>query len=98
MKKLHKCKHCGVETTQPDKDCYANDDKELTAVQWLLKHVIISGVKQGHGGLCVDEVKDKVLEMEKMQHEITWENSGNECYQNISFEKYYSETYKTNNK
>ena len=26
--KLHKCKYCGVETTQPDEKCYAKTNKE----------------------------------------------------------------------
>jgi hypothetical protein len=26
--KLHKCKYCGVETTQPDEECYAKPKQE----------------------------------------------------------------------
>ena len=66
----------------------------MTAVEWFLRHVNIGGVKQGHG-LSIDEVKEQALEMEKQQHEETFEAGYGDLY--TSFEQYYSETYKKDN-
>lgn len=63
----------------------------MTAVEWLWKALLDSGFED------IEDVEGfyyQALEMEKQQHEITWEKSGNGNYQNISFEQYYSETYK----
>jgi hypothetical protein len=66
----------------------------MTALEWFLRHVNIGGVKQGHG-LSIDEVKEQALEMEKQQHEETFEAGYGDLY--TSFEEYYSETYKKDN-
>ena len=67
----------------------------MTAVEWLVEKLNnkIDYIPIKHWDY-LREIIQQALEMEKKQHEITWEKSGNGNYQNISFEKYYSETYK----
>ena len=67
----------------------------MTTVEWLWKALLDSGFKD------IEDVEGfyyQAIEMEKQQHELTWEKSGNGSYQNINFEKYYSETFKKENK
>jgi hypothetical protein len=60
---LHKCKYCGVETTQPDEECYAKPTKTMTAVEWL-KDKLQQYIDKGS---TIDDLFNKAFEMEKQQ-------------------------------
>ena len=68
MEELHICKYCGVETTQPDEECYAKPAKERTAVEWLEIQF-----EEGHS--YINEIFEREFkqakEMEKQQKEKT---------------------------
>jgi hypothetical protein len=98
MEEPHICKYCGVETTQPDDECYAKPAKTMTALEWFLRHVNIGGVKQGHG-LSIDEVKEQAIEMFEQQIKsafIQGDMFSVDYYDGINQtdDNYYNETYK----
>ena len=89
--KLHKCKYCGVETTQPDDECYAKPAKELTAVDWLVEN--LSNHDKAIEIVEIIELANKMFEQQitnAYQKGFTRER-GN---RNEDAKQYYSETYK----
>jgi hypothetical protein len=66
----------------------------MTAVEQFFKDLVHLGYIEYPNENLLQDRLNLALEMEKQQHELTWEKSGNGSYQNISFEKYYYETYK----
>ena len=51
MGKLHICKYCGVETNQPDEECYAKPKQEISYSEEEVKEMIIDAINS-----CTDGV------------------------------------------
>ena len=79
-----------------------SNEKEQTAVEWLIQKLINrqNGVFDGFPYLSVDEIYDKAKEMEKEQIENAFEESRLTYpmigFKHQTFEQYYKETYGTN--
>ena len=61
MEELHKCKYCGVETTQPDDECYAKPAKTMTAVEWFVSQLKAKKWEDWN------DIIEQAKEMEKQQ-------------------------------
>ena len=86
QQEFHICKYCGVETTQPDDECYAKPQKtnSMTAVEWLVQQIC---------GEQTDAWKkeiEKAKEIEKQQiiAAVEWN------YKSNMGEVYYNALYK----
>mgnify|MGYP007090463047 CR=1 FL=1 len=65
----------------------------MTAIEWLVQQ--IDNKDMGEIPMWIYDLCYDALEMEKQQHEETFEAGYGDLY--TSFEQYYSETYKSNN-
>lgn len=75
MEEPHKCKYCGVETTQPDEECYAKPETlEEAAKRLFSKYSNNTSLSEGHYDYLMDieDFKDASTELVKWQQEKSY--------------------------
>jgi hypothetical protein len=94
QQELHICKYCGVETTQPDDECYAKPKQEtnnMTAVEWLKNELFTEEYMKNN----LFEIFEQALEMEKQQIKYAYAKGHLDGLVEEKFdEEYYDDTYK----
>jgi hypothetical protein len=102
--KEHKCKYCGVMTSQPDEECYKSPNTKAmenkTAVQIFFEDLCHLGYIEYPDESLVQDRLNLALELEKQQIIDTFETAFIEAYK-LPLDRdfntaghYYSQTYK----